>query len=449
MTSSFQFGSRQQSGDTSISGTRPSSDTSGGVVSSHSTRDIGALLRERREALGVSLAETEAATRIRQKYLAALESDEWHLLPGEVVGRGFLRNYAAYLGLEPTEVIDRRRSTTGDSVTLVLANTSAGSTLPPVRQVDYRPKDVELLDEGEGMEQREIRFGPILAVLVAILLLIGAWFGRGSLASVATGAGEVAVAAFENVRAMAERPSPVQVVSIPDAGIVNPENAGIVSSNSGAGEGTANSGTDGSEASQHGGSDQPPADAPIIVGPILVPTATPTPAPPTPTSAEIVVAEPTATPTETPIPLPTATDVPAVIAPPPDEVAPPAEDAAVLLPTPTPEPVEVAVVAPVCPDPRSVLISPGVNQVVSGVVGVTGSATHENFQYYKLEYAPGANAAGGFVYFDGSDRQVSGGQLGSLNTTLLPNGVYTLQLIVVDGSGNFPPPCSVTVELQN
>ncbi|NJN83881.1 MAG: helix-turn-helix domain-containing protein [Caldilineaceae bacterium] len=47
------------------------------------------MLRERREALGVSLAEAEVATRIRQKYLSALEADEWSLLPGENRGSWF------------------------------------------------------------------------------------------------------------------------------------------------------------------------------------------------------------------------------------------------------------------------------------------------------------------------------------------------------------------------
>ncbi|MEZ4613556.1 MAG: helix-turn-helix transcriptional regulator [Caldilineaceae bacterium] len=73
------------------------------------------------------MAEAEAATRIRQKYLAALESDEWHLLPGEVVGRGFLRNYATFLGLEPNEVVERRRTVADPTLAAVLASTSAGS----------------------------------------------------------------------------------------------------------------------------------------------------------------------------------------------------------------------------------------------------------------------------------------------------------------------------------
>ncbi|MBK8051636.1 MAG: helix-turn-helix domain-containing protein [Anaerolineales bacterium] len=114
-------------------------------------QSVGPILRERREAMGVTLAEAEVATRIRQKYLAALESDEWDLLPGEVVGRGFLRNYSTYLGLEPTEMIERRRAVADDSLSAVLANTSAGTALPPERKVDYRPKDVALKDEVEEL----------------------------------------------------------------------------------------------------------------------------------------------------------------------------------------------------------------------------------------------------------------------------------------------------------
>jgi hypothetical protein len=105
--------------------------------------------------------------------------------------------------------------------------------------------------------------------------------------------------------------------------------------------------------------------------------------------------------------------------------------------------------APVCPDSRAVLVSPGEGQVVSGLVDVTGTATHEAFQYYKLEYAPGANANGGFVYFDGANNPVTGGRLGALNTPSLPNGAYTIRLSVVDQTGNFPPPCQVTVTIQN
>lgn len=138
---------------------------------------IGPLLSERREAMGVTLAEAEVATRIRQKYLAAIERDEWDLLPGEVVGRGFLRNYATYLGLEPTEMIERRRAIADDSLASVLANTSAATDLPPERKVDYRPKDVALKDEGDDMESpRQLNLMPFLAVLaVAAIAFLVFW----------------------------------------------------------------------------------------------------------------------------------------------------------------------------------------------------------------------------------------------------------------------------------
>jgi hypothetical protein len=93
--------------------------------------------------------------------------------------------------------------------------------------------------------------------------------------------------------------------------------------------------------------------------------------------------------------------------------------------------------------------NPGVGQVLSGIVSITGRAAHENPDYYKLEYAVGANAEGGYVYFDGNKGQVDGGILGTLNTTALPNGEYTLQITMVDLTGNFPPPCRVSIVIQN
>ena len=67
---------------------------------------LGDMLREAREAMGVSLAEAERETKIRAKYLAALEDDNLGNLPGAVYARGFLHNYAQYLGLD-ADVVGR------------------------------------------------------------------------------------------------------------------------------------------------------------------------------------------------------------------------------------------------------------------------------------------------------------------------------------------------------
>lgn len=119
-------------------------------------------------------------------------------------------------------------------------------------------------------------------------------------------------------------------------------------------------------------------------------------------------------------------------------------------PQPTPAPQETptpAVVRPRCPDPRSVITAPGVNALVSGMVPVFGAATHADFQFYKLEYGAGTDPAV-WSYFDGADRPVAGGQLGTLNAGTLAPGTYSIRVVVVDTSGNFPPPCQTTIVIR-
>jgi hypothetical protein len=73
--------------------------------------DIGDQLRETRMRRRIDITEVEAATKIRAKYLRALENEEWDLLPGPTFVRTFLRTYAEYLGLDSRELLDdyRRR----------------------------------------------------------------------------------------------------------------------------------------------------------------------------------------------------------------------------------------------------------------------------------------------------------------------------------------------------
>lgn len=418
---------------------------------------LGAQLRERREAMGVTLAEVEVATRIRQKYLSALESEEWHMLPGEVVGRGFLRNYADYLGLDPQEIMERRRATTDMGMTQALSTTSAGAPLPPERQVDYRPKEVELKDEGDGIQRGEIRLTPILAI-IAVALVVG--LGLWGLSALREPIGEILGSARESVMGMFIPDESVPTPTTIAVGVVNEQNVGapdggaqvaaMAATATAAAQGVVLLGTGGTPAADasapsEGNGEQAPPAAPAGQegGAILVPTATPQQAVIAPTEVvpTAVIEAPTAVPeipTATPVP-PTPTLEPPTATP----ELPPTE-------TPTPEPPPApAVVAAACGDPRAVISAPGVNQAIAGVTAISGSATHESFQFYKLEYAPGANAGGGYTYFGGGQVQVSGGVLGNIDTTALPNGEYTIRLTVVDQVGNFPPPCDVSVVVQN
>lgn len=70
---------------------------------------LGEVLRAAREAKGVELPRVERETKIRERYLSALERGEYRELPGAVYAKGFLRNYGAYLGLDPEYLIDLYR----------------------------------------------------------------------------------------------------------------------------------------------------------------------------------------------------------------------------------------------------------------------------------------------------------------------------------------------------
>ncbi len=397
----------------------PEGGTGGNVPGLPSLQSLGAILRDRRESAGIPLSEVELATRIRQKYLAAIEADEWHLLPGEVVGRGFLRNYAYYLNLDPNQMIDRRRAMADNSLSRTLASTSTGVRLPPVRPVDYRPQDVDLEHTAfstrlsESFESIRDWLVPILAaVLIVLVVLIVVW-------SVRTMGGEIG--------------SALSTIQDRISSTLDGNRAQQNGTTDGAG------GAAGDEESASGAA--PVATVPVPTStatPTLTPTATNTPLPP-PTHTPVPPPASTATPTATPSPTPTEE---------PEEVAPP----------PQQEPQPPAIVPVTCADSRLAISSPGINQTVSGLVSITGRATHELFDSYKLEVAPGADASQGFSWFDGSDRSGSGGAkggpvengpLGNLNSAGVTNGAYTIRLTVVDTSSNYPTPCQVTINVQN
>lgn len=159
------------------------------------------------------------------------------------------------------------------------------------------------------------------------------------------------------------------------------------------------------------------------------------------TPAPEAIAENAGTPTPTPtLPLPetTSTSTPT---PRPRPTARPTQ------PPPTgPAPTAVtAVRRPICPDARAVITQPGVGQVFSGPVTISGTAQHEAFDYYKLEFGAGASP-NVWSYFDGGESPVANGRLGVLN--MLPPGVYSIRIVVVDTSGNFPVPCQTTIEFR-
>ncbi|AVX20671.1 protein RodZ, contains Xre-like HTH and DUF4115 domains [Carboxydocella sporoproducens DSM 16521] len=71
---------------------------------------IGEELRQARERMNLTLQKVEEETNMRWRYLEALEKEEWDKIPGEAYVKGFLRNYATYLGLDPDEILLRYKT---------------------------------------------------------------------------------------------------------------------------------------------------------------------------------------------------------------------------------------------------------------------------------------------------------------------------------------------------
>ncbi|HJZ61992.1 MAG TPA: RodZ domain-containing protein [Miltoncostaeaceae bacterium] len=72
--------------------------------------EIGNTLREARLRRSLDIADCEQATKIRAKYLRALEEEQFDVLPAPTYVKGFLRTYAEYLGLDGRLVLDEYES---------------------------------------------------------------------------------------------------------------------------------------------------------------------------------------------------------------------------------------------------------------------------------------------------------------------------------------------------
>src|SRR5918998_5907443 len=122
---------------------------------------IGETLREARVRQRVNIEELEAATKIRAKYLRALENEEFGLLPGPTYVKSFLRTYAEKLGLDPHLLVEEFRA-----------------QYEPPEPVEFQP----IASPPRGARQRRPptpRFGPGAAIgaaavaLLVFLLILG------------------------------------------------------------------------------------------------------------------------------------------------------------------------------------------------------------------------------------------------------------------------------------
>ena len=118
----------------------------------------GAQLREARELRGGSVGEVAFALKLSARQVVALESDDFAALPGMPFVRGFLRNYARYLALDPAPLLEGVQRLAGESAV----------DLSPIKNA-----------EGELPSGRGQRLGPASGgwiVLLLSLLVLAGWY---------------------------------------------------------------------------------------------------------------------------------------------------------------------------------------------------------------------------------------------------------------------------------
>ncbi len=131
---------------------------------------VGRKLREARGRRKLSLAEVEAATKIRGRYLQAIENDDWEQLPGETYARAFVRTYGRYLGLDGERLAEEQRRSRGAA--------RPGERLP---RVDPRPRPVSRRRAGgRRRPSPRLAVAVVVALAIAALLAIGLTTGGGS-----------------------------------------------------------------------------------------------------------------------------------------------------------------------------------------------------------------------------------------------------------------------------
>ncbi|MBV9802554.1 MAG: DUF4115 domain-containing protein [Solirubrobacterales bacterium] len=129
--------------------------------------DIGTTLREARIRARIDITEVETRTKIRAKYLRAIENEEWDLLPGPVYVKSFLRTYGDFLGVDSRLLVDefkRRYERPADQ--------------------DLRP--ISSLGRERERRRRRPRLGPVGVIVVALAAVAVALYLVGTLNKTST-----------------------------------------------------------------------------------------------------------------------------------------------------------------------------------------------------------------------------------------------------------------------
>ena len=113
--------------------------------------------------------------------------------------------------------------------------------------------------------------------------------------------------------------------------------------------------------------------------------------------------------------------------------------------SPVPRPITPELAA--CSHPHARLTHPYWDAKLRGTVEIRGTADLDGFWYYKFEFR--ASGTEEWAFIERFETPVTNGTLGYWDATGLPDGQYEFRLLVVDKSGNYPPPCDLRIRVQH
>lgn len=162
--------------------------------------EIGHILREARENKGLLLEQVQDRTRISVRYLAALESGRYDTFPTPVNARGFLRNYARFLGLDPQPLLDRFQSVQGQGLPIPSADQEITPDNPLVERQDqpfFDPVNMEVNGKGFSSGGAGATSGSMLQIVIIVALVIALALIANRFIPILVGGGETGNAVEE------------------------------------------------------------------------------------------------------------------------------------------------------------------------------------------------------------------------------------------------------------
>ncbi|MCL5677426.1 MAG: DUF4115 domain-containing protein [Firmicutes bacterium] len=141
-------------------------------------RELGGELRAARQQRGLTIADVQTETKIRSRYLEALEEGRMDILPGDVYAKGFLKTYAHFLGLNGHAFVERYKQWQTEQEGSAGQESQVGpaaSTATPVTP----PAEIVVRSRAKGKRgkrgKRGLGLGLGLAALLIVSIVAGAW----------------------------------------------------------------------------------------------------------------------------------------------------------------------------------------------------------------------------------------------------------------------------------